>query len=41
MTQQPSDEVGSFAPSETLKLRLDPLIRIAVATNPPVVRPVP
>ncbi len=40
MTQQP-DLPTSFVPSEDLKVALDPLIRAALTTNPPVVRVVP
>jgi CubicO group peptidase (beta-lactamase class C family) len=40
MTQQ-ADAPTAFLPSDDLKNRLDPLIREALATNPPVVRPVP
>lgn len=40
MTQQP-DQPTSFVPSENLKATLGPLIRAALATNPPVVRAVP
>lgn len=40
MTQQP-DLPTSFVPSDDLKAVLDPLIRTALATTPPVVRAVP
>ncbi len=40
MCQQP-DAVGSFLPSENLKLQLAPIISAAVAQHPPVVRAVP
>jgi CubicO group peptidase (beta-lactamase class C family) len=39
MTQQSTQ--GDLVPSETLKATLDPLIRAALAQNPPVVRAVP
>lgn len=40
MTQQP-DLPTSFVPSENLKTAMEPLIRTALATNPPVIRAVP
>ena len=40
MTQQP-DQATAFVPSELLKAQLDPLIRAALAGNPPVIRAVP
>ena len=39
MTRQPNN--ADNLPSETLKAQLDPLIKQALASNPPVVRPVP
>jgi hypothetical protein len=39
MTQQPTQ--GDTVPSENLKNQLDPLIRTALAQNPPVIRTVP
>lgn len=39
MTQQPTQ--GDTVPSENLKAALDPLIRSALAQNPPVIRAVP
>ena len=39
MTQQPTQ--GDTVPSENLKNQLDPLIRTALAANPPVIRTVP
>jgi len=40
MTQQ-ADAPASFVPSENLKAQLNPLIRAALASNPPVIRTVP
>jgi len=40
MTQQP-DLPTSFVPSEDVKAAHDPLVRAALATDPPVVRVVP
>jgi D-alanyl-D-alanine-carboxypeptidase/D-alanyl-D-alanine-endopeptidase len=39
MTRQPNN--ADNLPSETLKAQLDPLIKQVLATNPPVIRPVP
>jgi len=39
MTQQPTQ--GDTVPSENLKAQLDPLIRTALAQNPPILRTVP
>jgi CubicO group peptidase (beta-lactamase class C family) len=40
MTKQ-ADTVGAIKPSEDLKVQLDPLIRAALAQNPPVIRTIP
>ncbi len=41
LTRQPSTVLYGAVPSETLKGQLDPLIRAALATHPPVIRTLP
>jgi hypothetical protein len=41
LTRQDSSTVEAFLPSENLKVQLDPLIRAALAKNPPVIRTIP
>lgn len=41
LTRQDSSVSEAFLPSENLKVQLDPLIRAALATNPPVIRTIP
>lgn len=40
MTKQ-ADTLGAILPSENLKVQLDPLIRAALAQNPPVIKTIP
>lgn len=41
LTRQPITVLYGAVPSENLKVQLDPLIRAALATNPPVIRTIP